>query len=151
MDFENFADYHGYPINTLWCADAVWQDGFRALVACSERVVVDMTAEQPPEGLCFELGYIFANVPAADIVLLIDRSRGDVELVQALLTAAWRGAGKTGADRPPPLIGYRTASLGYLARATLSQWTGRVGVRLAGPVAHHAGWDRQACVRHGGP
>lgn len=138
-EFERRASYRGYPINYLWCADRIWQAGFMALARRCRRVVVDVTAEEPPVGLSFELAHVFGTLPASDVVLLFDRYRGDLDVTLEVLGRVWRRSSQAA---PPPLVTYSSSALGYLARATWGFWRGRSSVPLARRAGHHAGWSR---------
>lgn len=146
IDYEQFHAYFGYPINFLWCRSAVWQDGFEQVADRCTRFVVDLTTEERPTGLLFELSYLFNRVSAEDIVLLIDAARGsggDQRLLPRNLGSDGGGLRQSrGRPAPPPLISYRSTALRYLAQATRGQWTGRCTVPLARRAAHFSGWDR---------
>lgn len=141
-DFEWFASYRGYPINTLWCSDSVWKDAFLQVAERSRYFVVDVTAEENPVGLTFELETLFASNHSSRLVLLMDRYRADQDETVSFLSALW---GKTAQRRaspsePPPLISYNSAAAGYLAKAAWSQWTGRPSIPIANRVATYANW-----------
>lgn len=141
-EFERRASYVGYPINYLWCADRIWREAFKALILRCNRFVIDITAEQRPAGLSFELSHIFNKVPVSDIVLLFDRYRGNLEVTLEVLVRVWRSSPQASTAAPPTLVTYATSNPGYLARASFGLWTGRSSISLARRAGHHAGWDR---------
>lgn len=146
IDFEKFHSYFGYPINYLWCQNDVWQDAFRRVADRCTRFVVDLTTDERPTGLLFELTHLFNRVSAENIILLIDRSRADLDVIGDFVLGTWSSMAESSINRgpdtpPPPLISYKTTSLRYLAQAARGQWTGKCAVPLARRAAHHAGWD----------
>ncbi len=145
IDYEKHHSYLGYPINYLWCQGSVWQEAFLLTAERCSRYVVDLTTDERPSGLLFELEYLFNQVAVENIILLLDTSRADLDIVCDFVLEAWDARDKqslnNGADQvPPALITYKTYSLGYLAQATRSQWTGKSTVPLAQRAAHYAKW-----------
>lgn len=142
-DLEAFANYRGYPINALWCADAVWQSAFKQTAKISQYFVVDVTAEDNPAGLTFELEHLFSAVHSSRIVFILDRYRADLDEIRSFLSAIWEKTGSGQATKsklPPPVITYSSAKASYLAKSTWSQWTGRPSVPLANRAATHVKW-----------
>jgi hypothetical protein len=141
-DFERCASYRGYPINTLWCSDAVWKDAFLQVAERSRYFVVDVTAEETPVGLAFELETLFASVESSRLILLMDRCRTDRDETVSFLSEIWGKTGERRAARsgPPALITYSSAAAWYLAKAAWSQWTGRPSIPIANRAATYANW-----------
>ena len=137
-NFEVYSSYRGYPINALWCADRIWQTAFESVISRCGYVLADLTTDENPSGLAYELSYVFAHVAAHRIVLFADLCRADLDLILPLLGRLWRESGAKGPT--PPLITYNSASLGYLAKATWAQWTGRPTIPLASKATRLAGW-----------
>ena len=145
IDYEKHHSYLGYPINYLWCQGSVWQEAFHQTAELCSRYVVDLTTDERPTGLLFELEYLFNQIAVEDVILLLDISRADLDIVRDFVLEAWNARDKQSVNReadcaPPPLITYKTYSLGYLVQATRSQWTGKSTVPLAQRAAHYAGW-----------
>lgn len=145
VDFEKHHSYFGYPINFLWCQGGVWQEAFRLVAERCRRYVVDLTTDERPAGLLFELQYLFNRIVVDDVILLLDTSRADLDVVRHFVLETWdareRQSVNRGIDRaPPPLITYKTFSLGYEAQAARSQWTGKSTVPIARRAAHYAKW-----------
>jgi hypothetical protein len=145
IDFEKHHSYLGYPINYLWCQGGVWQEAFHRTAERCDRYVVDLTTDERPTGLLLELEYLFNRVAVENIILLLDTSRADLDLVRDFVLETWaardRRSANPGADQaPPPLVTYKSFSFAYLAQATRSQWTGKSTLPLASRAAHYAGW-----------
>lgn len=142
-DFEAVASYRGYPINPLWCTEAIWKKAFQKLVGRSTYFVADVTAEDHATGLAFELQHLFSTVAGSRIILLMDRYRADRDEIVSFLSSLWeevlsdRDPGRT---ERPAVITYSSANIGYLAKAAWSQWTGRPAVPLADRAASFANW-----------
>ena len=142
-DFTVHASYHGYPINYLWCADNIWQEGFRRLAGHCALFVVDLSADERADSLRWELDQLFASTPAERILLLVDSWRADLDLARELVAESWSGLAASSVNhrrrrRPPDLLAYRTTSPAYMLRATLAAWTGKAKVPIARRAAHHA-------------
>ena len=89
-DFDRFHSYFGYPINYLWCQNAVWQDAFRRVADRCTHFVVDLTTDERPTGLLFELTYLFNTVATENMILLIDEARADLEVISEFVLGGWR-------------------------------------------------------------
>jgi hypothetical protein len=144
-DFEFLPSYYGYPINFLWCLDKVWQEGFRLLSERCTRFVIDVTGREKPQGLLVELQHLFDQAPAENIICLADTGRSDLALCAELLRLAWSERAQDSVNRksnrtPPPLLTYNTFKWRFLARSTLSSWSGKPRSDIAGRAAVYAGW-----------
>ena len=148
IDYEYRASYRGYPVNYLWCTDKTWEYGFRLMADLSQYFVVDLTTDERPEGLLTEICHILNTIPLEKVIFLLDTYRANIDLIRELLCSVWNSmapnsvnAGKGG--EIPPLISYRSNNPGYLAKATLSLWTGKSKVPIARRAANYARWGRR--------
>lgn len=144
IDYEYRANYHGYPINYLWCTDKTWEYGFESMASRCEYFIMDLTAEERPEGLLTEVTYLFHYVPLEKVIFLVDTYRADLDLVQDFLLSAWSSMSPDAVNSHlqdlPPLISYNSSHPAYLMQAQLSLWSGKSKVPLARKAAHFAQW-----------
>lgn len=144
-DYEVHRTYHGYPINYLWCSNSTWRTAFELAAAHCSHFVVDVSVRDRPEGLTFELGYLFDQVPVENILCLADKGRAKVKTCIELLQTTWDARAtdslnRVPSQRPPALLTYSTHSWRYLRQAAWSQWTGKSTLPIARRAAHYAGW-----------
>ncbi|MBU1233176.1 MAG: hypothetical protein KKD01_00155 [Proteobacteria bacterium] len=147
IDYEYRASYFGYPINYLWCTDKTWEYGFRLMAGRSQYFVIDLTTDERPEGLLTEINHVFNTIPLRNVIFLIDTSRANIDLIRELLYSVWNSLapGSVNFDKGetfPPIISYKSSNPGYLAKATLSLWTGKSKVPIARRAANFFGWGQ---------
>lgn len=144
IDYEYRPRYRGYPINYLWCSNNSWVYGFESLANRSDHFVMDISAEEQPEGLIREISYLLQNHSLKKVIFLFDKHTGVADLVDRFMQRAWDkispGSVNDHRVKPIPVIQYSSANILYLAQATFSLWSGKSKVPLARRAAQLARW-----------
>ena len=144
LDYEHRPTYQGYPINCLWCSNNTWVHGFEVTAKNSDYFVADLSADEQPDGLITEIGYLFHRVPLKKVIFLLDTRTADTSLVNDFLQQAWNAmssdAVNAGWTKEISVIIYDTLNLRYMVQATQSLWLGKSKVPLARRAAQYMGW-----------
>ncbi|HTR54795.1 MAG TPA: hypothetical protein VMJ10_29100, partial [Kofleriaceae bacterium] len=88
-----------FRVNDVYCREDIWRAALVALLAASDRVLMDLRGfSTQNQGCVFELEQLLLRLPTQAIVLVID-AQTDVRLLGATLAASWSRARESGRAR----------------------------------------------------
>ena len=88
-----------FRVNDVYCRNDIWHAALVALLAASDRVLMDVRSfSTQNQGCVFELEQLLLRLPTQAIVLLID-AQTDVRLLGSTLCASWSRAREGGRAR----------------------------------------------------
>lgn len=88
-----------FRVNDVYCRDDIWHAALVALLAASDRVLMDLRGfSTQNQGCVFELEQLLLRLPTQAIVLVID-AQTDVRLLGSTLAASWSRARESGRAR----------------------------------------------------
>jgi hypothetical protein len=116
--------YRGYPVHTLVCNDAIWQEAFHALAERSELAVFNLSGYTPNRaGIEYELCHVLRGGPPRSFVFMFD-AETDADAAIDWVLRGWENfaGARTGSG---PLIFLRYGpgqTYGYLLQFQRSRW-----------------------------
>lgn len=78
-----------FPANSMQCTNATWKTAIQHLIENADVIVLDLSnLSEKNQGVAYELGKLFNEVPLRKILLLIDYST-DRKVLQKILDQSW--------------------------------------------------------------